>query len=370
MKLCRPPFAAPLFSLLAMGLFWMGTGISYGAASNEVSYCTEARIISFQVQVTEGRLANKLQDFCKVPNSKVPPAVQKAITEIQGLHQKIAAYFGVSEEALLPTGIKVSLAASPMGSLESVETPPEIHLGVFPDWNGDPIDEPSYVHEFGHFLVHSEKGPLSSVAKKVAKYGVFSEQFPDTLALAITGSAQGTVGLPSCFAGATRQFGKIGTYDGDFEFFTPAHVFRSWESCCEEERPNQAKWDSHLKGTCKEIDQAFRDLDPKPAPRALRPADCATFPWSVDGCSVHQVSVPLNSFLLDLASHLNPSSNPPNLKFYFDALAQIKDAAPDSVFHAIRANLDSANQSVFDLLWKQYGLDVGMAIGQQEANEL
>jgi hypothetical protein len=344
--------------------------------------CDRAQVNSFHVQFSHGKFAGNQRDFC-VPNS-VPEEIQHALLQVALLNQKIAAFFQISPSQLLPNGVAVSLSENSIGSLDSDFSEGEIHLGVFSDWKGEDFDSPTYVHEFGHFLVHKEGGALSPFAKELASYGLYSEGLPDTLALAITGRVQGAEGLPACFSTATRELGSDNSFLADQEFFSGAHSTRAWGQCCVDARKS-GPTPERLNHACEEIDNAVSRLS-APSMPSFTPAFCSVLPWDIDGCSPHQLGTPVNSFLLDLSVVLAK----PDLKFYFVALSstsaqtkilfscrggeksaavEVTEAAPDGAFRFIRSELNDVLQAKFDQLWKEHDLDLGMSVGRDEARQ-
>ena len=355
---------------------------AFAANSKPVnSYCAQAHVTAFHVRLLSG----VDDDYCSLGSAEVPAEIRGLLTRLESLHEKTASFMGISVDALLPQGIEVILVGDKMASLGSFSSDGTIQLGVFPNWNGDPIDESAYVHELGHVLVFA-RTPLTPFMQKAGLLKIYREGFPDFLALSVTGQAIEATGFPACFASSTRDFGPDSTFTADHEYFSVNHSIRMWEGCCSELRKSGGLTE-RAHAACTQIDLQAKQLAPDKTPIPFTPKYCIDLsPYSSSPftCSLHQLSTPINSFLLELGVKLDL----PVPKLYLQALTEsgarpeafvhfscgtakiqpmtVDEPSPEVPLKVLREKLTSAQQRIFDQLWNAHGLDQGMLLGRME----
>jgi hypothetical protein len=270
--------------------------------------CRDAHLASFRV--FEDSLAVTLDegtgaDFCAPSGPPLTPALRGAIRELGALNLRASAYLDAEPGALFGGGVHAGLVRLPEGILGSFyhRGTTGVYLGVYPDWNGEPLNAGVYLHELGHALAAGASPALPPVLHELASTTLMVETFADFLALGVAGRVFAeSRQIAPCLA-RTRIVGKYQTYGFPRAFFDPLYSTRKLVSCCKylAAHPQSPGVDENSRSLCEGVRQVESVLPPLDRRTEFDPAEYARNPRDFDP---HQVGIPLNSFFRALDQEL------------------------------------------------------------------
>jgi hypothetical protein len=142
------------------------------------SACRAAHVSQFEVQDgIKGIRVNA--DYCELSSSSIPKEVRAILARIQDIHTRYAEALSKTPGELFGLGIRLSLAAHPIGPLASStsENPSTVEIDVFPDFTSDHFPDRVYAHEVTHWLLLENR--LGDSALTIEGDYLFHESFPD-----------------------------------------------------------------------------------------------------------------------------------------------------------------------------------------------
>jgi len=171
--------------------------------------------------------------------------------------------------------------------------------------SSNPLNSSVYVHELGHFLLgNGVQTALPNSLKLLARNGMFNELLCDAFALAVTGRVfSQEPGIPACAAN-TRIVTRGQSYRAQRGYFDVNFGNRRIEACCNHIRKKSEGGDFYTyvcEGLRREHSFYFPKFDRSP----LVPTEYAMF--SKPMVDIHQVGLPINSFLVELSERIDRS---------------------------------------------------------------
>ncbi len=302
------------------------------------------------------------RDFCKDEPATMPAPVRAAVVQLGGIHSRVAQYLGLSISQLLGEGAAVVLGGRKTGALDSKYALGAISLGVFPDWNGEPINESIYVHELGHLLSMKPNVHLPPILISLGSNPLMMETFADFIDLAVTGSVfEPSRDVPAC-AWKTRNVTRSQSYDSPKQFFETTYSKAAILSCCR--WIAQRGWHTdHTRSLCEAVPKAFPETAGLPfvldRSKVFDPRDYLSGNGYFDP---HRIGIPFNSFLLDVRAELGLE---PKAVFY-DALTGAKSLA--DVLRKMRERVPAEKLAAWDALWKKHAMTKFEAMARDSAN--
>lgn len=372
--------------------------------------CLKARLHSLRVEEIS-RISAKT-NFCHEDASKLPVRISNTIEQIGVLNRKAAEFLGIPAEKLLPSGLSVHLSASALGPLGS-QANRELYLGVFPDWDmahvpkgESPINDAIYLHELGHVLMVNANPHLPGTGAELQRSSFLAEAVADLLAISLAGgtiSKQSDIPLQA----ELRPMGAEASYRAPKEFFDILYVDRRIEAICKE--LEAGKHTDHSRVFCGQslghdipLAKKKHGLD-KNAPFPAIDSTKSFDPSDVSkqrrvGHLVydsHQLSVPINSFLIALGKKINK----PVQLIFLRAIAKIShqqirlkasctlqapgvsEAAAkanaiqgfktsfSSVLSAVRDEYTEEELKIAQELWNERGMNAAVVLADEEARD-
>lgn len=320
-------------------------------AGSETSLCAKANLSSFRVDVSQGKFAPDARDFCRVKDADQPLELRQIIQQIFNLQTKLSQFmvdrYGIHQNQLTSKPIAIVLQGGPAGSMESTSSFPNLTLGVFKDWAGEPMDASNFIHEFTHLLMNDPVSSLPRSLRTTATLPLFSEQIPDSFAIAITGQALQTPELPACSVRAMHGDDQATSFLFPNRNFSGSHWVKGMQECCA--RESDFKQFPHFEEICELSRNAMRNVGPVCVIHAS---------GKTENCSVHALGTPITTFITQLGLFLNKNE----IEIYLSAFQTQK--TPRAVFQLLRFKLERQAQRKFDQLWQEMGMDTALILAE------
>lgn len=344
---------------------------SYGAEPLKLNdLCQTSQLSSFTIQVSNPIFEGK--DFCYIDSVLLPVQVSQTITQIGILHKRAADLFNLLPGQLIAQPLKIILRSVSKGYLSSRASGSAILMGVFSDWNGEPINEGVYLHELGHTIAYTPNLFLPSALAEISTSVFIAEAIADLIAILISGSLEGKDGtLPSCLQGI-RVITRAQSYSAAAGYFRSDFTARRLDMCCtyldriHGQTPHSAALCSNLSVVNKVT----------PFDRTKFTPDL--FQKHPNDFDQHQLGIPLNSFFVDLknTTGINPfrlvmtalermnlsKTNTfvctiPNLSEVVGVLT-FKSLTFAKVLSELIALIPAEHVGAFKKLWKKHRMDI------------
>jgi hypothetical protein len=334
-------------------------------------------------------------EVCALSPHQIPQPIQELMGRLGSIHKRVADTFGKDFLAYtLPEGLQIEFRPSERGA-QHFRTGKTLQLRAFADWKGETIDDSAYIRQLGHFLMESPA--LASWDSPLLREGL-----ADLLALLLTGKASTMDGLPKCFEKHVRgalTAGEVG-FSSSAQFFGQhALTQQLYQACCEgnpQDPLMEANLRDHVASVCgltqidlrrAEYEAILQGYSLLPS-QGFSPAQCfdpANHLFQEFTCDRYSMGAVLSHFLFDLSESIHARSLVKRLVRYLVYLAHqpiplerfactlgqhpLTDTVHvsvkselDTLFHLIKLNLDREELLVFDVLWDQYGMDLGMDV--------
>ena len=230
-------------------------------------------------------------NICEKPISELSTGEKRNLDEINNIHQRVAALFGLSAFDLFVEPIEIDLLESTLGGLYSYAGIKSLSIGVYPK-SDYVFNNGIYAHELGHILSKSKNKNLPVSFADLHNSILFIEMFADFISLSLFNEIIIPVsGEESCIDRA-RYISSGQTYHMAQEYFQSDFSMARMAQCCKsktmENRGNP------LKGFCEEFSRMGEFTV-----KLTTPFDPMTIEMSkVDN---HQIGIPLLSFMKELS---------------------------------------------------------------------
>lgn len=329
-------------------------------------------------------------DLCQAQLSAEMAAV---VEQARAIAQSAAEFFGLPLEQLLsrtyalsiergPLGFYTSRAQTVSGSGRILTT---LHLGVFADWAGGPINAGVFAHELGHVVAEDYgNAALPAVYHELSGTALMTEMVADLIAIHATGSiVSPEEGVPACI----QEFRVVRpglSYDQPVDVFTPLASWKLMTACCQS-LSARAAHTSRSRAFCGEY---LRERSKPPARMFGSQRFNAEFYAKNPGyADPHELGLPFNSFLLTLRKEtgldltralleaITRTSAAPELPYacVVPALAEFLPGSRQTahtmaqVLESLRAGLPAEAQGAFDRLSREHRLDIWSQVSELDS---
>jgi len=323
-------------------------------------------------------------DWCSLKLEKKPPLIDKIITEVKDLNQKLLQKLNIKSEDFFPKGIRLTVLSNNMGVYSSSYWAERGHIimGAYPENFSvssldNTLDSAVYLHELGHYLTDTTTQNIGADGfRELMKNGLFFETFSDWLAL-LFGDKVSTDILPvRC---ETRRIKTHSNYLGPRSLYDITQTFRKTSLCCDylnkqDDKLRPLFW----KNVC--IDGGMFNSNIKSNPidksRKITKENVNEFPV----IDPHLIGIPINSFFKILVDEkVFASREDVALKLMSLKLDSVQKKAicktsqknfeflgthPGQALKSLSSHLNSDGQKKFEQIWKAKNLDIGISYGE------
>ncbi|MFY7993526.1 MAG: hypothetical protein ACOVP4_09565 [Bacteriovoracaceae bacterium] len=312
-------------------------------------------------------------NICEKPMSELTAGEKRNLEEINNIHQKVAALFGISAFDLFVEPLEIDLLESTLGGLYSYAGVKSISIGVYP--NSDYVfNNGIYSHELGHILSGSKNKNLPVSFADLDNSILFIEMFADLISLSLFDEIIIPVsGEESCIDRA-RYISSGQTYHMAQEYFLSDFSMARLAQCCKSRTMENRG--SPIKGFCEE----FSRMGEFPV-KLTTPFDPMTI--EMNKVDDHQIGIPLLSFMKELSrktqlqmkdifklgfDHKTPRTEVYSCEVNLE-IKKIELHTVRSFLQDLRGALTYANQLTYDLLATKHGIEKGLQFGDRHLLE-
>lgn len=329
-------------------------------------------------------------NYCLVSDSQIPPQIRSVIQQIGGLNSAVTEVLRTRWSDLgLGAGVDIFLQRSKLGPFGSYTDGKRIGMTIFPNWNGEALPAGIYVHELGHVLAMRENRTRIGFDPELLATPLMTETIADLLSLAAVGEVLGSDGdVHSCLS-RSRYITTSQSYRFPRGYFTNTFSTMRTSQCCRSnpDRMYSPALASDVRNFCGLLGDQLSGMK-----LDRTPFDPLQYLDNRSKYDVHQIGIPINSFLLNLKknglpqifqlfldSYAEATKNPNLREVYVCSVPKLPILTPPrdfrrstmrAVFRVLREKVKSTSRlQVFDRLWREHQLEKAMVISDREVAE-
>jgi hypothetical protein len=395
LRTCRPRMkstwsaTALLFSMFG----WTIAAADSTSGTPLRAECTRNNIISLQISKIEKLAELTGSDLCHSNAPAIPEKVSVVLNTVGSVQERVARTLGTSRQELFSKGIDLTLTSWALGSLDEGASGNSVTISFFPDWDGEPIDQPGLAHELGHVMAGTSSEDMA--IHSLRGTSLLSEGFPDLVAYATFGRVfDHKNDLPAVVdALANRNLDILTTYRQQLGFFLDTYIFDRGQKVCAS-LPSREQKSPHVVSVCSylnnppvnPIESYYRTLSRASEPFSANACEeMSADTWQGPGCDVHQLSRPFTSFLAALSKPrrgaivneaVNLLTRPGALPMHSYSCHYQSDSGKA---HSIEVSIsefsdlterlkDDVDPVTWKSLWNQTDLDAGMELEKADTD--